>query len=168
MGLSIEEKRQQLKTDLNIIALSGKSNTGKTHCLQKLIFEFPNNSKFIDKSHKFDDLFKNGIPLVNNKNNLIDLIVVVEINNTKIGIITYGDDEAALTDSFYQLKDYECGLYVCACRTQGGTIKLLNELTENGKLIIHNRWAVSEESYIEKTMNYQVEEIKSEIEDILK
>lgn len=171
MTCTYEEKKKELKNQMCIIALSGKGNTGKTQCLQKLIYEI-NKTKHVtciypNNLNKFKELIKKGDPVINDKNNMSDFIVIVETQEKTVGIITYGDNEESLIYSFYMLKDYDCDLYICACRSYGKTIALLEELTESGKLIVHNRWAISEDSYRRKSMEYQVEEIINEMEDLL-
>lgn len=171
MTCTYDEKKKELKSQMCIIALSGKGNTGKTQCLQKLIYEVNKSNNTIciypNDINKFEELIKNGDPVINDKNNMSDFIVIVKIQEKTVGIITYGDDEESLIDSFYMLKDYDCDLYICACRSYGKTIALLEELTESGKLIVHNRWAISEDSYRRKSMEYQVEEIINEMEEML-
>lgn len=159
---------------MTIIALQGKSGTGKTECLQKLIYEinrsYPLACIYPNDKSKFNQLIQSGNPVIRNNGNMVDFIVYGTINGKTIAIITYGDNEEALRKSFEELKENngDCDLCVCACRTQGGTIEFIKNQTLSGKLIVHSRWAVSDKNYREKTMNYQVEEIKSEIEELLK
>ena len=169
---SIEQMIKELKSDMKIIALQGKGGTGKTQCLQKLIYEIGKNNTitclYPQNNFKFNELIQNGDPVTKSNNNMVDFIVYGKIENKIVGITTYGDDDDSLIDSFYKLKNYDCDLYICACRTHGQTINLLKELTLTGKLIIHNRWAVNEELFREKTLKYQIKEIYNEILYLLK
>lgn len=155
---------------MTIIALQGKSCTGKTECIQKLIYEInkshPLTCIYPNDNSKFNRLIQSGNPVIKNNGNMEDFIVFGTINGKIIVISTYGDNEEALKNSFKNLED--CDLFVCSCRTKGETIDFIEKKASNGELIIHGRWAVNDKNYRENTINYKVKEIKSEIEDLLK
>lgn len=156
---------------MDIIAISGISNTGKTHCLQKLIYEMSKDSKnkisCINHAKAYQQLITNGAPVINRNMNKIDFSVVVERNGKRAGITTYGDNKYVLLNVFEKMNIYNCDLIVCACHTKGETIDFLKNLPDKSSIVIHNRWAVSDSRYWEKTMQYQVNEIKNEIEKLL-
>ena len=167
----ISEKEQKLRSDMKIIALQGKSHTGKSYCLQKLIYKISKRSKFVcvhpRDITKFNELIQNGISTTKNSS-MVDFLVYGKIDDKTIGIITYGDNEKSLAKGFDRLMKYNCDLYVCACRTHGETVDFLEKLTANGKLVLHGRWHVNEEKYRDITVNNQVEELESEIKEMLK
>ena len=164
-------KSLKYRSDMKIIALQGKSHTGKSYCLQKLIYKMSKNNKVVcvypRSITKFNELIRTGVSRTEN-NCMVDFVVYGKIGDKTIGIITYGDNEKTLANGFESLEKYNCALYVCACRTHGETVDFLEKLTANGKLVLHGRWHVNEEKYRDITVNNQVEELESEIKEMLK
>lgn len=106
-----------------IITLQGKSKTGKTTTIRKLIEK-------IENQYTVTELF-NGE----------DRVISADIKGKKLGITSCGDTKSALENDFAMMGD--CDLYVCASRTKGDTIDFLNEQTKFGVLITHGKWYFS-------------------------
>lgn len=164
--------KKAIRTNNNVIALSGISNTGKTLCLQYLIDKLKMNKIlycYERNMNYFDVLLKNGVPVLNLYNGYKDFIIAFEIDNKKVGVITYGDNIISLDDSFYELEQLNCDVIICACHPHGKTIEFLKEITKDGNLIIHNRWGIestlNQDKYRQRSIDYQVNEIIEEIGD---
>ena len=107
-----------------IIALQGKSGTGKTTTLKLLI-----------------DKIASIYPTKTVHKNNSDIAVIADIDGKTVGITTRGDNEECLA------KDFEymglCDLYICACRTKGESVDFLESEANGGLLIYHGKWYVS-------------------------
>lgn len=132
-----------------IIALQGKSNTGKTTTLSALI-------KKIDKNY--------NIQLLKNRT---DKIAIVNINGKRLGITTAGDNRKTLDNCFDLMG--KCDLYVCACRLKGETVNFLESKAKCQKVIFHGKWYIINDfiSDREKANNAQAKLIYDEIINIL-
>lgn len=117
-----------MKDNLKIIALYGRSNTGKTATLKKLI-------KTLEKSsvvHEDSRDYAKG-----------DRCCVLEYMGKKVGVTSAGDDSGILEKAFDFMVGYNCDLYICATHTKGKTVRFVEKLTENGMLMWHSKWKVS-------------------------
>lgn len=142
-----------------IIALQGRSGTGKTTTLRMLIEKVKKtyNTTIKEICH---DAQK-------------DLYAIAEINGKKVGITTRGDTEWCLKIDFEKMGN--CQLYVCACRTKGDTVKFIEKQAENGLLVYHGKWYYKsnnknfkdEEHIINKINQSQVDVIYKEMISLL-
>lgn len=121
---------------MKIIALEGKSNTGKSTTLGRLAKEL------CDKGAKFvsgKDIDEEGVLrnaederaryLAGNEVKAKDFAAVFEYSGKKIGVVTQGDTRKCMDywfDDFILVQD--CDVIVCACRTKGETIEKLEEI----------------------------------------
>lgn len=118
-----------MKNDLKIIALFGRSSSGKTETLNLLI----------------DQMRENGYRFVcgDSSKNSNDRYCVLEHNGKKIGITTQGDDDSYLKNPFEFMMNKSCDWYICAARNKGSSVNFIKRLTENGTLFWHRKWTVS-------------------------
>lgn len=134
--------------DLRIIALYGRSNTGKTGTLKQLIDKMRNSN--------FKDIGEYKIQEAED-----DLCCVLEYLGKKIGITTLGDGTDVLEDAFDFMTRYNCDLYICATHTKGKTVKFVEKRTENGVLIWHSKWKIS------KRENREYEKLDDDIYSVI-
>lgn len=136
-----------------IIALRGKSQTGKTTTLKKLI------EIIKEKGH--------GVTTLEQYKN--DIVIVVEINGKNVGITTRGDFKSYLATDFAEFEKWSCELFVCACRSKGETVDFLEKQSKGGTLIYHGEWYIEPKdrtdlaSDIDKANTYQAQMIYDEI-----
>lgn len=95
-----------------ILALRGPGNTGKSTTIH-LLYKLMNMSGFNDIEGNFGK-FK-------------DFWCVFEKGGKKIGITSLGDSYSVLSHKLDILNQAGCEVIVCACRTSGQTIELLEE-----------------------------------------
>lgn len=147
---------------MNIFALQGKANKGKTRTLIFLIKELCN--KQINK-------------LFCQKTGPEDYCAKFKHKGKKIGITTHGDDRSVLENDFNLLGD-DCDIYVCAVRTKGETVEFVEEKSKGDTLVFFGKATYdvpnsSEpqdklESKQKKINEYQAQLILCEIEEFLK
>lgn len=105
-----------------IIALRGAGNRGKSTTLGLLIkmikAEYP--LAVIDET-----LFK------------IDATVILTINKIKVGIETQGDPNSRLGASLKRFVESKCKVIICASRSYGGTVTLVQAAASTG---YHLKW----------------------------
>jgi len=111
-----------------VIALWGAANTGKTTTL-KLV-----HKKLLKLS--IDTLPKYS------KNNS-DIREIFIINGMKVGIETQGDPNSRLAESLKIFQKQGCELIICATRTRGKTVELVNKLKPKYNLSWRGHSAVS-------------------------
>lgn len=119
-----------MENNLKIIALYGRSNTGKTEALKLLI----------------DKMRENNYNLVDEDNRdyaTEDRCCVLEYMGKKVGVTSAGDDADILEKAFEFMLSYNCDLYICATHNKGKTVKYVEKLTENGMLMWHSKWKIS-------------------------
>ena len=108
-------------TNLKIITLFGKGNTGKTTTINKVIESLSSYRREL-------------------KEYSTDKLAVIDIEGFIIGITTRGDSDEVLETDFDWLTSHNCDLYLCASRSKGKTLSLLNNYTSNGQLIrVHSQ-----------------------------
>lgn len=96
-----------------IIALYAPSNSGKTSTLQKVISHFKSNEKI-------------GI----------DQRIVVEIQNIKIAITTFGDNADEIEQNFVFTQQNHCEIMLTASRTKGSSVTMLHKIEKEVSLEI--------------------------------
>lgn len=106
-----------------IIAIKGVLNTGKTATIKK-----------------FYHLLKSKYPKSKIENEICgsDIRAIITINGVKIGIESQGDPNSRLFESILLFVKNQCNIIVCATRSRGGTVQLIEE-QENYEIIWHER-----------------------------
>lgn len=97
-----------------IIALRGAGDTGKTNTLRIVHEALSSISESSIEEYAADG---------------VDLRDVFTINGFKVGIETQGDPGSRLSSSLELFVRAGCELIVCATRTRGETIELVNKLS---------------------------------------
>lgn len=113
---------------VNCLVLYGKSNTGKTKTLKRLIELIKDNGYTPIKPEEERDA---------------DKIVVFDIKGRKVGITSRGDAVDLLADDFAWMGD--CDLYVCASHSRGNTVEFLEK--KFSRIIWQRRWDVLQDKY---------------------
>jgi hypothetical protein len=100
-----------------LIALRGAGNRGKSTTLSALI-----------------ELIKAAYPnaKVEETRYKIDVTVVITIGKDKVGVETQGDPNSRLERSLKTFTDIGCKVIVCACRSFGRTVEIVNEAASRG------------------------------------
>lgn len=112
-----------------IIALYGRSDTGKTTTLNYLI-------GFLDENLEIDDN-----SLTNNRKE------VIYYKNKKIAVTTPGDNKSELKKNIEYFKNKDCDILVTATRTKGATREELKKYAQDIKTeIIWIKKEISETS----------------------
>ncbi|MDX2300218.1 MAG: hypothetical protein NW204_10880 [Xanthomonadaceae bacterium] len=100
-----------------LIALRGAGNRGKSRTLCMLIelikVAYP-SAKFEEKRYK------------------IDITVVITVGTIKVGVETQGDPNSRLERSLNTFVDIGCKVIVCASRSSGRTVEIVNEAGSRG------------------------------------
>jgi hypothetical protein len=96
-----------------VIALFASANSGKTNTL-----------KLVHQSLK--KMAERILPEYSEQG--ADLRDIFIINNIKVGLETQGDPGSRLKDSLKIFKREECKLIICATRSRGQTMDLVNKL----------------------------------------
>ncbi len=100
-----------------LIALCGAGNRGKSTTLValiELVKEAYPSARFEEKRYK------------------IDVTIVITIGKTKIGIETQGDPNSRLKKSLRTFVEVGCKVIVCASRSFGKTVEIVNEAGSYG------------------------------------
>ena len=98
----------------NIIALEGIGGSGKTSTLKIVINKFREVS-----SSSLASAQKTGK----------DQREIFNVNDKKVGIETQGDPNSRLETSLELFTSEGCDLIICATRTYGGTVKIVEKLS---------------------------------------
>jgi hypothetical protein len=108
----------------NIITLSGVSNIGKSETIKllysKLINEFKDFSFVEDVKQITDD---KG-----------DITVVIVIHGKIIGIESQGDPGSRVVRSLPNFVKLNCDIIICATRTRGSTVELVEKFSNEYKI----------------------------------
>lgn len=119
-----------------VIALSGKSNIGKTSTLKLFIDMLtdkysPSNIEYhIDRQ---------------------DVRVIYTILSVKVGIETQGDPRSRLPCSLKLFRDEGCKIIVCASRSSGATVDAVNSLQPSYTASFRGQSEVSLEEWRENS-----------------
>lgn len=106
-----------------LIFLSGPASCGKTTTLNMLIAKLLQAGANIEfctrKPYPTVQSLQNNIAnALQNKNRSIDIIIIVKINDVKIGIRTMGDTVGAIWDSVWFFENKGCDIGVSACHPE--------------------------------------------------
>ena len=97
----------------NIIAFSGRANTGKTTTIKAIYL-----------------LIKRNYPNATIEEFVVavDIKIVITIRNIKIGIESQGDPNSRLFASLTYFVKIDCDIILCATRTRGATVNAVTNL----------------------------------------
>ncbi|MGV7106427.1 hypothetical protein [Flavobacterium sp. U410] len=101
----------------HIVALYGTSNVGKSMTI-KLLYQ-----KLIDNYEK--DILLDSVKQMKSFDG--DIRVVITINGKVIGIESQGDPNSRIFESLPFFVELKCDIIICATRTRGGTVKIVNQ-----------------------------------------
>lgn len=94
-------------TDMQVIALYGSANCGKSKVLKNVITYF-----------KPEAIIPEG-----------DFYTLFEINNQKIGIATGGDDKSTVESNLNYFIQQKCDFGITASRTKGGSAEIISVIS---------------------------------------
>ena len=145
---------------MNIIALQGIGNSGKSTTL-KLVVEqlLGNGGTFSEEKYK-KAFYK-----------CHDTIVIVNYKGKRIAVNSYGDERKLIEDPYNKLKE-KFDMYICAYLWCGGTLGFIDELIERGCNVtrigkIRGQKGQSKEYYEKINYDYR-DKVVLEIEKLLK
>ena len=141
-----------------IIAIKGKSKTGKSTTLKKVYKQL--KAKY-PSAHITHEKITVGIT--------DDVRVIMEVNGQKIGIESLGDYPGDLNDSLDLFIREQCVIIVCATRTKCGTVDAVERLKAEFQFHISWKDKFPELDSVkqEQISNDLASEIVSEIEKII-
>jgi len=104
-----------------IIALKGKSNTGKTTSIKRIYEWIKNNYaiKIITPNTWSGD----------------DIKTIIKVDGFVIGICSAGDEGSTVKSYMDEFDKNRCDLILCACRTKGQTFQAIQSYRSKGYLI---------------------------------
>ena len=103
-----EKQNLVMKT---VIALQGRSNTGKTETLNWLI----------------DKLVEHGMAVTEQDSAASDRLAIGSYRKVNVGVVTQGDPGGKMKEWLDRCMAAECAVIVCACRSKGSTPYDLDE-----------------------------------------
>lgn len=98
-----------------LIAVWGQSGQGKSGTIKKIIDEISNQFSRASIQVIIDGADKK---------------VVITIGKIKIGIESQGDPGGRLEESLIHFAKIKCDIIICATRTSGATVKLVDDLSD--------------------------------------
>lgn len=107
----------------SIIAVRGPANVGKTTTIRRAYEELRREGRCIDQGR----LFSTEV-----------IAAIWEIDGVKVGITSNGDLPEDLEENLARLLAAGCIVIVCATRTKGGTVKLVERLDKEASF--HPDW----------------------------
>jgi len=132
-----------------VIALFGRGQVGKSFTIKKVY-----------------EILKEKYPNLKLIQQLLggDIQIVIIINDIKIGIESQGDPTSRIFDSIPLFLKMECNIIICATRTRGGTVDLIESIEKNGFEI---RWLKQQIVYGEEKQRENNILMANEIVDIV-
>ena len=135
-----------------IIALSGSGNSGKTSTLCIVHKGLLSMAESIMDEHRIDDGDQRNI---------------LVINGVNVGIETQGDPNSRLSSSLILFKEHNCHLIICATRTRGSTVEIVDNLAPEYHISWRGQSSLSEASLRDESnqaiANLIINEAKSEL-----
>lgn len=121
-----------------IIALRGKGNSGKSEAI-RILHELLLHNGYLEVEGNFRQSRK-------------DYHTIFSKNGMLIGVTSLGDTYKIVKDKLKIFEDAKCEICVCACRTYGGTIDAIMELTnyENQFIDKELEWNVNIQSIVNR------------------
>ncbi|MFL3663341.1 MAG: hypothetical protein ACJ04Q_05010 [Flavobacteriales bacterium] len=122
-----------------IIAVHGRASEGKSSTIKEvfrqIIEDFPHTR--VDRKVNFKG----------------DILVIITINNIKIGIESQGDPNSRMIneDTLRKLTEEKCQIILCATRTSGKTVKKVDTIAN--EFNYHTIWL---SSYWSPSLNHNV------------
>jgi len=107
-----------------IIVVKGVANVGKTQTI-KNVYEL--------LIKKYNNATKDHIIIS------ADMRIVITINGIKIGIESQGDPSSRLFESIKLFVKIECDIIICATRTRGATVNIVNAQEPKYSVIWHDK-----------------------------
>ena len=104
-----------------VIALRGKGKVGKSQTICKTYYLLRN--KHETAKREYEILRK------------IDIRVIITINGVKIGIESQGDPGGRLKKSLLLFVNVGCTIIICATRTSGQTVNVVNDMQPNYEVL---------------------------------
>jgi hypothetical protein len=100
-----------------LLALRAAGNSGKSKTLCMLI-----------------EMIKSAYPeaILDERRFKVDVTIIITINGTKVGIETQGDPNSRLPKSLKEFIEVNCKVIVCAARTIGQTVAVVNKAADSG------------------------------------
>lgn len=124
---------------MNIFALSGRANCGKTETLCNVI-------KFLDI--KYPGCIRRIIDQKDKK------VLFLGINGWKVGIETQGDPNSRLKNSLADFCKQKCDIVFCACRSRGATVSTVKAYQSSKNVVMFIKQTVVRQNFL--TINSQV------------
>ena len=100
-----------------IFAIQGIHNTGKTTTIQKVV-------------SKLKEVFAHEVLFESSKKKK-DIVTIIAINNSKIGICSEGDPASKMDEHLKKLCEICCDIILCACRSRGKTVGHIESMKPN-------------------------------------
>ena len=100
-----EKQNLVMKT---VIALQGRSNTGKTETLNWLI----------------DKLVEHGMAVTEQDSAASDRLAIGSYRKVNVGVVTQGDPGGKMKEWLDRCMAAECAVIVCACRSKGSHLTI--------------------------------------------
>lgn len=104
-----------------IIAVWGNANTGKSSTI-KLVFDI------------FNTIYQGQISVIDDGPlNTHDITKVFKCKNYIVGIESQGDPNSNIFSSLPMFVDKKCDLIICATRTKGDTVRIVEDIEDKNK-----------------------------------
>lgn len=126
-----------------IIALSGRSKTGKTHTLKLLINKLDEVGKCIERREK----------------EKTDVNRTYLYRDIKISICTGGDADFIIESNIKYFEQFNCDIAITAVRTKGRTRTVLNKFADKNNLKVQYINKTIDDRDADKINQKQVEEL---------
>ena len=116
----------------HIFALRGPANAGKSTTIGKIFMLL----KEAYPAAKIQIINPNQAEITVTVN--VEITLTIEINGKIVGIESQGDPNSRLADSIALFKKTDCSIIVCATRTRGSTVDMLENLHSEFTLNWHH------------------------------
>jgi Cdc6-like AAA superfamily ATPase len=127
----------------SVFALYGPTNVGKSTTIKK-VFAL------------LTDAYPNA-PIQTLNPPGIDITIIIEINGIFVGIESQGDPNGRLGESIKRFKKALCSIIVCATRTRGGTVTIVESLQPDFSVVWHRKTSAQHDDAIALTIFNQIQ-----------